>query len=124
MSNGSDHPHTVERLPDPKTFNPLKDNFPQRTDIPEILEFKLDVIMVQLAKLNVGVVGVRLAILLLLMFLAAILAALLAILAALTQIVAGIAQIIAVLLALGALMITLALLLGRRIVRRAERLYF
>ena len=46
---------TRERLPDPKTFDPDKDPFPvDYPGIPKVLEFKLDVIMWQLRKLNLA----------------------------------------------------------------------
>ena len=46
---------TRERLPDPRTFDPLKDPFPVFPGIPKVLEFKLDVIMFQLANAGVAI---------------------------------------------------------------------
>ena len=44
---------TRERLPDPREFDP-KDPIPHHPGIPEILEWKLAVIIAQLGKLNVA----------------------------------------------------------------------
>jgi hypothetical protein len=43
---------TVTRLRDPREFDPLTDPFPEWPGIPKILEWKLDVIMAQLARGN------------------------------------------------------------------------
>lgn len=55
----SEHNPTVGgsrlRLPDPGKFDPVKDPFPDYPGIPKILEWKLDVIMRQLGKLNVAI---------------------------------------------------------------------
>lgn len=42
---------TRVRLPDPKTFDPNRDSFPDYPGIPKVLEWKLDVIMAQQGKL-------------------------------------------------------------------------
>jgi len=46
---------TRERLPDPDTYDPSKDPLPNYPGIPKVLEFKLDVIMRQLGKMNLAV---------------------------------------------------------------------
>ncbi len=46
---------TRERLPDPRKFDPEKGEFPDYPGIPKILEWKLDVIMAQLGKINLAV---------------------------------------------------------------------
>ena len=46
---------TRERLPDPEKFDPLKDPFPNYPGIPKVLEWKLDVIMILLARAGVAI---------------------------------------------------------------------
>jgi predicted RND superfamily exporter protein len=121
MPGEVDHLHTQEKLPDPKKFDPLKQNPPNVPGIPAILEWKLDVANVQLAKLNAGLNAlINLVLIVLIPGLAAALAAIIALLIAIN---AALGNLIWVVLAFAAIVTALAYMLGRRVVRKQENLY-
>lgn len=114
--------HTMEKLPDPKKHDPVKDPFPPLTpDIPEILEWKLDVLMFQLAKLRQALMW--LLILGLLVIVPGLALALGLIIALLAWIAGVLGQIAALIAGLALLITLLAFMLGRRVVRDLEKLY-
>ncbi len=83
---------TRPRRKDPRKFDPEVDPFPESDDIPGILEWKLDVIMVLLAKLERGLnIVINIFNLIIIPGLGAIIAILLAILGVLTAIQALVA---------------------------------
>lgn len=85
---------TRERLPDPKTFDPVNQHVPDYPGIPKILEWKLDVIMAQLGRvvLNLNMLPPAINILLIPIILVLVpgLAAVIALLAIIAGLLSGI----------------------------------
>jgi hypothetical protein len=85
---------TRERLPDPQKFDPAKDSFPDYPGIPKVLEWKLDVIMVQLAKaglaINIFLPGINILFMPLILVLVPGLGAIVALLAIIAGLLTGI----------------------------------
>lgn len=86
---------TVERLPNPRTLDPENQEIPHRPEISEILEFKLDFIMISLHRINNGAQAIIILLNVLLVVLIPGLAAIIALLLVIAGLLAGIQALLA-----------------------------